>query len=81
MRRRDRDVGPSAAEQVVSSPETVNDPDLELVETHGQWTLTLTRPLTDLADASTLRVRIRPNLVPSVPFDAAVILAEGSPTR
>jgi hypothetical protein len=49
-----------------------DDVDVELVESEGRWTLRLGRPFTDLGDRTTIRIRVRPNLVPGVPFDADI---------
>jgi hypothetical protein len=53
-----------------------DDADLELLESHGTWTLRLAHPFTELSAGTTLRIRISPNLVPGVPFHAEVIFTD-----
>jgi hypothetical protein len=57
------------------APES-DDADLELIESNGTWTLRLTRPLNELNTAATVSIRVRPNLVPGIPFHAAVVITD-----
>ncbi len=47
--------------------------DVELIESRGCWTLRIGCPASKLTDGSTVSVRVYPNLVPGVAFDADIV--------